>query len=106
VLVAAGSDVSGIVDKRSRFDVADHHWYTSSQTNSRAWTTKSVLYTDTSFMSLHKTVLPARSYASVVLALFTCLSARLSQTGIVSKRLHGSSWFLHTDFPRLTLCSK
>jgi len=35
----------------------------------------------------------ARRYASVVYAVVVCLSVRLSQAGIVLKRLEGSCWF-------------
>jgi len=48
----------------------------------------------------------ARCYASVVLAMALCLSIRLSQVGVLSKRLNESSWVLACELPstRPTLC--
>jgi len=55
-------------------------------------------------------VFTSRCYASAVLAVGLCpsvsVSVRLSQVGVLSKRLNESSWFLACEFPsnRPTLC--
>ena len=48
-----------------------------------------------------------RRYAGVVYSVVLCLSVRLSQAGVVSKRLDESSWFLAWRLPStFTLCFK
>ena len=49
----------------------------------------------------------ARCYASAVLAMGLCLSVRLSQVGVLLKRLNESGWFFHVSFlPPVLHCVK
>jgi len=70
----------------------------------KAWKTQRIFFSHFVVVTL---VFTAQCYASTVLAMALCLSVRLSQIGVLVKRLNESSWFWHVSFlPPVLHCVK